>query len=55
MLFNAVEDIFVFDVVVVVVVLVDKVVMLLVEEVEVVANSVSSFGAKFVLLCDSSW
>ena len=55
MLFNAVEDIFGFDVVVVVV-LVDKVVMLLVEEDEVVVgNSVSSFGARFVLLCDSSW
>ena len=54
MLFNAVKDIFVFDVIVVVV-LVDKVVMLLVEEVEVVANSVSSLGARFVLLCDSSW
>ena len=53
MLFNVVEDIFGFDIVVVV--LVDKVVMLLVEEVEVVANSVSSFGARFVLLCDSSW
>ena len=54
MLFNAVEDIFGSDVVVVV--LVDKVVMLLVEEDEVVVgNSVSSFGARFVLLCDSSW
>ena len=48
------EDIFGFDVVVVI--LVDKMVMLLVEEVEVVVgNSVSSFGARFVLLCDSSW
>ena len=54
MLFNAVEDIFGFDIVVVVV-LVDRVVMLLVEEVEAVANSVSSFEAKFVLLYDSSW
>ena len=54
MLFNVVEDIFGI-VVVVVEVLVDKVVMLLVEEVEVVVgNSVSSFGVSSVLLCGSS-